>query len=60
MLSLWNELPQAMRGGYSISPEKLSMVVNSSLSNGDVVVVKGSLGSRVGVIVEAILELGEE
>jgi UDP-N-acetylmuramoyl-tripeptide--D-alanyl-D-alanine ligase len=59
MLDLWNELPQTMRGGYSISPEKLSMVVISSLRHGDVVVVKGSLGSRVGVIVNALLALGE-
>ncbi|MBT4888857.1 MAG: UDP-N-acetylmuramoylalanyl-D-glutamyl-2,6-diaminopimelate--D-alanyl-D-alanine ligase [Rhodospirillales bacterium] len=59
MLELWNTLPQSMRGGYSISPEKLSMVVISSLRNGDVVVAKGSLGSRVGVVVNALLELGE-
>ncbi len=60
MLDLWNELPQSMRGGFSVSPEELSRVVTSELRDGDVVVVKGSLGSRVGFIVKSMLELGED
>jgi UDP-N-acetylmuramoyl-tripeptide--D-alanyl-D-alanine ligase len=59
MLSLWKELPTSLRGGFSISPEKLSLVVQSGIHDGDVIMVKGSLGSRVGEIVKSILELEE-
>ncbi len=57
--NLWRALPDDMRGGHSISPDKLSMVVASAVRAGDVVMVKGSLGSRVGVVVEALLELDQ-
>ncbi len=57
--SLWDVLPESMRGGHSISPDKLAMVVSSAVRAGDVVMVKGSLGSRVGLIVEALLSLDQ-
>jgi UDP-N-acetylmuramoyl-tripeptide--D-alanyl-D-alanine ligase len=59
MENLWIDLPEALRGGYSIDPEKLSLVVASILQHGDVVMIKGSLGSRLSVVVDALLELGE-
>ncbi len=59
MENLWSDLPDGLRGGYSISPEKVALIVASILQQGDVVMVKGSLGSRVGVIVDALLDLGE-
>lgn len=57
--NLWNVLPDSMRGGHSISPDKLSMVVASAVRPGDVVMVKGSLGSRVGLVVEALKALDQ-
>ncbi len=54
---LWAQLPKTMRGGHSESPDKLSMVVSSAVGPGDIVMVKGSLGSKVGVIVDALLAL---
>ncbi len=59
MQVLWDTLPEGMRGGHSISPEKLALVVSSALENGDVVVIKGSLGSRVGTIVEVFQALDQ-
>lgn len=56
---LWDELPGGMRGGHSTSPDKLSLVVASAVRAGDVVMVKGSLGSRVGVVIEALSELDQ-
>lgn len=57
--NLWSELPEGIRGGHSISPDKLSMVIASAVRAGDVVMVKGSLGSRVGVVVDALLALDQ-
>lgn len=54
MQNLWDELPDSLRGGHSISPEKLALVIESALRPGDVVMVKGSLGSRMGTIVDAL------
>jgi len=57
--NLWSELPEGIRGGHSISPDKLSMVITSAVRAGDVVMVKGSLGSRIGVVVDALLALDQ-
>jgi len=54
---LWDVLPEDMRGGHSISPDKLAMVVSNGVHGGDVIMVKGSLGSRIGVVVEALRAL---
>jgi len=59
MQSLWEVLPAEMRGGHSVSPHKLAMLLTSAVQDGDVILVKGSLGSRVGVIVEALLGLDQ-
>lgn len=57
--NLWDKLPHNMRGGHSISPDKLSLVIASAVRPGDVVMVKGSLGSRVGIVVDALLALDQ-
>jgi UDP-N-acetylmuramoyl-tripeptide--D-alanyl-D-alanine ligase len=57
---LWDVLPDAMRGGHSISPDKLSMVITSAVHSGDVVMIKGSLGSKVGIVVDALLALNAD
>jgi len=52
-------LPAAQRGGHAISSECLAKIVTSEVSTGDVVMVKGSFGSRTGLIVEALLTINQ-
>ncbi|MFN0191708.1 MAG: UDP-N-acetylmuramoylalanyl-D-glutamyl-2,6-diaminopimelate--D-alanyl-D-alanine ligase [Aestuariivirga sp.] len=55
MASLFAALPARMRGAYSANSTALLPLVRAAIRRGDVVVVKGSLGSRMGPIVEALL-----
>jgi UDP-N-acetylmuramoyl-tripeptide--D-alanyl-D-alanine ligase len=55
MAHLWDALPKSLRGGHAISAEKLAPIVTGAARSGDVVVVKGSAGSRTGQIVQALL-----
>jgi UDP-N-acetylmuramoyl-tripeptide--D-alanyl-D-alanine ligase len=57
MARLWEALPKAMRGGHAATSELLSPMVTAAVRPGDVVSVKGSAGSRMGVIVAALLGL---
>lgn len=57
MARLWDALPKAMRGGHAATSELLSPMVTAAVRAGDVVSVKGSAGSRMGVIVAALLGL---
>jgi UDP-N-acetylmuramoyl-tripeptide--D-alanyl-D-alanine ligase len=59
MLHLTDALDPAMRGGHAISSELLLPMVNETIRAGDVVVVKGSAGSKTGIIVDALLELDQ-
>jgi UDP-N-acetylmuramoyl-tripeptide--D-alanyl-D-alanine ligase len=59
MFALWDALPQPMRGGHACTAEKLVPLVVAALRPGDIVTVKGSLGSRTRQIVEALLALGQ-
>jgi UDP-N-acetylmuramoyl-tripeptide--D-alanyl-D-alanine ligase len=45
-----------MRGGHAATPEKLLPIVLNAVEAGDVALVKGSLGSRVGPIAEALIK----
>jgi len=58
MARLWEALPLAMRGGHAADAETLSPLVLAAVGPGDVVMVKGSAGSRTGLIVQALLGLG--
>ncbi len=55
MARLWDGLPKGMRGGHAATSELLSPMVTAAVRPGDVVSVKGSAGSRMGVIVDALL-----
>jgi UDP-N-acetylmuramoyl-tripeptide--D-alanyl-D-alanine ligase len=59
MSALWDALPQSMRGGHACTAEKLVPLVTAAIRPGDVVTVKGSLGSRTRQIVEALLALNQ-
>ena len=54
MASLDATLPPSMRGGYASTSDELCSLVLAALREGDVVLVKGSLGIRMGQIAEAI------
>jgi UDP-N-acetylmuramoyl-tripeptide--D-alanyl-D-alanine ligase len=54
MRNLWRALPASRRGGYAEDSTALESQVLPSIRAGDVVMVKGSLGSRMGPIVKAL------
>ncbi len=54
MASLFEALPSECRGGYAETPEELSPVLLSSVQPGDIVRVKGSLGSRMAPLVDGL------
>jgi UDP-N-acetylmuramoyl-tripeptide--D-alanyl-D-alanine ligase len=62
MKSLWEALPPTRRGGYAEVTEKLTTALAGAIQPGDVVMVKGSNGSRAGVLAAALaaLDLGEQ
>ncbi len=55
MKALWNILPKDVQGAYAKDSESLIQSVHNSLRGGDVVMVKGSLGSQMGKIVQHLL-----
>ncbi|MEP4886648.1 MAG: Mur ligase family protein, partial [Alphaproteobacteria bacterium] len=57
MAALDNILPTEMRGGAAKDSKTLAPQVCQAVSAGDVVLVKGSLGSRMALIVEALCAL---
>jgi UDP-N-acetylmuramoyl-tripeptide--D-alanyl-D-alanine ligase len=54
MQSLWQALPASQRGGYAEDAAALEAQVVPAIHAGDVVMVKGSLGSRMAPIVKAL------
>jgi UDP-N-acetylmuramoyl-tripeptide--D-alanyl-D-alanine ligase len=54
MRNLYDALPSARRGAYAASATGLTALVLDALRAGDVVTVKGSLGSKMGPIVTAM------
>jgi UDP-N-acetylmuramoyl-tripeptide--D-alanyl-D-alanine ligase len=57
---LWEALPAAKRGAKADSAEVLVPLVLADLHPGDVVMVKGSNGSKVSRVVEALLALSTQ
>jgi UDP-N-acetylmuramoyl-tripeptide--D-alanyl-D-alanine ligase len=60
MKSLWEQLPPTRRGGYAEVSETLTPLLAAEIAPGDVVMVKGSNGSKAGVVARALaaLDLG--
>jgi len=54
MHALWEALPTSRRGGYAETAAGLEPAVLAVLRDGDAVMVKGSLGSKMGPIVKAL------
>ena len=59
MAALDAALPAARRGGHAADSQALAPLVVEALQPGDVVLVKGSLGSRMAVVVEALKAAGD-
>jgi UDP-N-acetylmuramoyl-tripeptide--D-alanyl-D-alanine ligase len=58
MRALFDAVPPSRQGGHDGTSAALAPRVASALRAGDVVLVKGSLGSRMGVIVDALKKQG--
>ncbi len=52
--ALWEALPSGRRAGYAETSALLEPQVLAAIRSGDAVMVKGSLGSRMGPIVKAL------
>jgi UDP-N-acetylmuramoyl-tripeptide--D-alanyl-D-alanine ligase len=50
----WKALPSERRGGYAVTSAALEADVLGALRAGDAVMIKGSLGSKMGPIVKAL------
>lgn len=57
MKSLWDALPPTRRGGYAETAAELAPQVARAAEPGDVVMVKGSNGSKAGAVAQALAEL---
>jgi UDP-N-acetylmuramoyl-tripeptide--D-alanyl-D-alanine ligase len=60
MRYLWDALPASRQGAYAENAAALAPQVLEALRPGDVVLIKGSNGSRMSVIVEALKARGTE
>ena len=54
MHSLWEALPSERRGAYAETSAALEPQVLAAIRPGDAIMIKGSLGSRMGPIVKAL------
>ncbi|PKP84750.1 MAG: UDP-N-acetylmuramoyl-tripeptide--D-alanyl-D-alanine ligase [Alphaproteobacteria bacterium HGW-Alphaproteobacteria-2] len=59
MRALWQALPEAQRGRWAESAEELAREAHRLIDPGDVVLVKGSKGSRISLVVDALRKLGQ-
>jgi UDP-N-acetylmuramoyl-tripeptide--D-alanyl-D-alanine ligase len=60
MKKLYENLPANQRGAHKETSQELAQIVPDVLIPGDVVMVKGSLGSKMGLVVEALRALPEK
>jgi UDP-N-acetylmuramoyl-tripeptide--D-alanyl-D-alanine ligase len=59
MRALHEALPEERRGRWVEGPEALAGELGRLLDAGDIVLVKGSKGSRVSLLVDAIRRMGQ-
>jgi UDP-N-acetylmuramoyl-tripeptide--D-alanyl-D-alanine ligase len=57
MNSLWQALEPTQRGGYAPDAERLSGIVTEAVAPGDLVMVKGSNGSKASRIATALVSM---
>jgi UDP-N-acetylmuramoyl-tripeptide--D-alanyl-D-alanine ligase len=54
MQALWDALPSDRRGGYAPAASALEPELLAAIRDGDAVMIKGSLGSRMGPVAKAL------
>ncbi len=59
MQHLWARLPEPMRGAYGATSLDLEQTLADTIAEGDVVMVKGSLGSKMGPLVAMLTALSQ-
>jgi UDP-N-acetylmuramoyl-tripeptide--D-alanyl-D-alanine ligase len=59
MKFLYDAVPAEKRGGYAADSAALAQDVARDVRPGDAVLVKGSLGSRMRVVIAALSALGD-
>ena len=59
MQRLWTAMPSRHQGGYAATAAELTPLVAGAVGPGDVVMVKGSNGSKAGLVAKALTALGE-
>jgi UDP-N-acetylmuramoyl-tripeptide--D-alanyl-D-alanine ligase len=57
MKHLWDALPEHCRGAYAPTASELAPIVAAAIQAGDVIMVKGSNGSRMAQVVAALTSL---
>jgi UDP-N-acetylmuramoyl-tripeptide--D-alanyl-D-alanine ligase len=57
MHALWRALPSSRQGGYAENSQALVPQVVAAIQPGDAVMVKGSLGSRMALVIKALASL---
>ena len=57
MHSLWEALPPTRRGGYAGTAEALAPMLSGAVASGDVVLVKGSKGSKAASLAKVLAAL---
>ncbi|HEY8248528.1 MAG TPA: UDP-N-acetylmuramoylalanyl-D-glutamyl-2,6-diaminopimelate--D-alanyl-D-alanine ligase [Hyphomicrobium sp.] len=60
MQQLFEAMPPARRGAWAPASEGIAAALAATVRAGDVVMVKGSLGSRMASLVEALISKGEQ
>jgi UDP-N-acetylmuramoyl-tripeptide--D-alanyl-D-alanine ligase len=58
MKSLWDAMPASRRGAYGAASSEIAAQIANDVRDGDVILVKGSLGSRMAVIIDALKARG--
>ena len=54
MHKLWQQLPSDIRGQHVDSASEMAAIAPAAIQAGDIVLVKGSLGTRMSLVVEAL------
>ncbi len=60
MHHLWTAIAEGQRGGYAATSAEIALAVADEVRAGDVVMVKGSYGSKMRVVVEALRRLAAQ
>ncbi|HEX4095296.1 MAG TPA: Mur ligase family protein, partial [Caulobacteraceae bacterium] len=58
MRALWDALPNGMRGGWAGTAAELAPEASAAVRDGDLVMVKGSNGSKAWLVAKALASIG--